>query len=479
MALAFPFPPGLIVSVSGFRGRVGAPLTPDLVAYLAAGFGAFLEARGEGGEVYVGRDSRTSGSMLLCAAVAGLRSVGFPVVEVGLVPTPTLLLALQEGGGVGGIMVSASHNPADWNALKFATGRGMFLDESQMNAFVEFLRTGEVRRAPWDALGEVRREYGAAERHLRRVVALPYLDLDGLRHRRFRVAMDCVNGAGGSVLPALIRALGCDVEGTNLEPHGRFPRDPEPTAANLASFGEFVRSKGAEVGLAVDPDVDRLSLVDETGRPLGEDLTLALAAAAVLRRRRGAVVANLSTSQVVGEVAAAYGVPFLRAPVGEIHVARRMEEVGAVVGGEGNGGVILPELHLTRDALVAAALVLQSLLDEGCTLGEAVRRWPSYAIVKRKAFFAREALEGAYQALLEDLRPPEVDRSDGLQAFWPDRRTWLHVRPSGTEPIVRLIAEAPTAAEAEALLAGAEALLGGFARAARRGDLVHRSEGDR
>jgi phosphomannomutase len=247
-----------------------------------------------------------------------------------------------------------------------------------------------------------------------------------------------------------------------MEPDGLFPRDPEPTAANLADLGRLVRESGATVGLAVDPDVDRLSLVDETGVPLGEDYTLALASAAVLRRTPGPVVTNLSTSLVLDDVAHAFGSQVIRAPVGEVNVARRMQAERAVVGGEGNGGVILPALHHTRDAPLAIALILQHLLDEGGALSQAARRWPTYEIVKEKRRFPREALPAAYLALTEDLGAVEQDRTDGLRLAWPERGCWIHVRPSGTEPVVRLIAEARDAAAARALVKRAGAVLDGI-----------------
>jgi len=457
------FPPELMVSVSGFRGRVGDPLTPELVTSLAAGFGSFQQRAGNGSKVLVGRDSRTSGPMLTRSVVAGLLSVGCEVVELGMVPTPTLLLAVGREDAAGGIGVTASHNPGEWNALKFSSGEGIFLDAEVMASFQEYLLTQDPIRARWDRLGTVRSDTGAVDRHLDRILTLPLLDVPGLKERGFRVALDCVNGAGATIMPHLLRALGCEVAGIGMEPNGRFPRDPEPTAENLRSLGEAVRSSGADLGFAVDPDVDRLSLVDGSGVPLGEDLTLALASAVVLKRKPGPVVTNLSTSQVVDDVARDYGGEVVRAPVGEINVARTMQAAGAVVGGEGNGGVILPDLHFTRDAPLGAALILQHLLDEGVGLREAADRWPGYVILKRKLSFPREALAEAYETLEEDLSPPESDRRDGLRMAWPEKRVWLHVRPSGTEPVVRLIGEGPTEREALAALTRASEILAGVA----------------
>lgn len=456
-------PPDLMVSVSGFRGRVGAPLTPELVAAVAAAFGIFLRAEGWEGPVCVGRDSRTSGPMLTRAATAGLQSIGVRVVELGVVPTPTLLLATRHHGAAGGIAITASHNPAEWNALKLVTGEGIFLDAELSRRFQDYLRTEDPPRAGWSGIGEVVEDRHAWARHLDAILALPELDVEGLGRRGFRVALDCVHGAGGVVMPDLLARLGCRVSAIGTEPDGLFPRDPEPTAANLGPLTRLVRESGAELGLAVDPDVDRLALVDESGKPVGEDLTLALAAAVVLRRTPGPVVTNLSTSRVVEDVAAAYQSPVVRAPVGEVNVARRMQSERAVVGGEGNGGVIHPRLHHTRDAPLAAGLVLQHLLDERVTLSAAVSRWPAYVIVKEKIEFPRDALADAYWALTEELTPAETDTSDGLRISWPARRAWLHVRPSGTEPVVRLIAEAPEAAEARALLRAALERLAGVA----------------
>lgn len=446
-------PSDLMVSVSGFRGRVGDTLTPELVTGIAAAYGAFLISSASGNEVLVGRDSRTSGPMLMRSAIAGLQSVGCRVVDVGICPTPTLLLAVEESDeAIGGIVVTASHNPAEWNAVKLVGEDGLFLDADRVADFRRYLREEEPPRVGWDLLHDVVVDEGSVHRHLRRILSLPHLDADRIRALRIPVALDCVRGAGGPIMLPLLEALGCQVAAIGMEPDGVFPRDPEPTPENLHDLGKLVTSSGSKIGIAVDPDVDRLSLVDERGVPVGEDLTLALAVSVVLRRSSGPVVTNLSTSQVVEDAAREHGSELVRVPVGEINVARRMQSEGAVVGGEGNGGVILPELHFTRDAPLAAALVLQFLVDADAPLSEAVARWPRYTIVKEKMSFPREALAEAYEKLKGELDPSAVDESDGLRLAWPDRRAWLHVRPSGTEPVVRLIAEAPTEGEARSLV---------------------------
>jgi phosphomannomutase len=456
-------PDDLMVSVSGLRGRVGEPLTPELVTGVAAAFGTFLQSEGLGSTVCVGRDSRTSGPMFDRAVVAGLMSAGCDVIRLGVVPTPTIMLGIRHHRAAGGIGVTASHNPAEWNALKLATAEGMFLDGEASARFRAFLAEGDPRRAKWDEIGTVKKDDGAVARHIEAILALPQVEVEALRDRNFHVALDCVRGAGGPIMLELLERLGCSVDVIGEVPDGRFPRDPEPTAANLADLGRLVRDTGAEVGIAVDPDVDRLSLVDEDGRALGEDLTLAFATAVALRRRSGPVVTNLSTSQVVDDAAAEVGVGVIRAPVGEINVARRMQAESAVVGGEGNGGVILPDLHHTRDAPVGAAMALQHLLDTSATPSAAAARWPSYVIVKEKVAFPRDALPDAYRALAEDLQGEGEDRSDGLRLAWPSRRAWVHVRPSGTEPIVRVIAEAIGPEEAKQLVARAREVLEGVA----------------
>jgi len=455
-------PTDLMVSVSGVRGRVGDPLTPELMTGVAAAFGAFMTQGTRGGTIFVARDSRTSGPMFTRAVVAGLQSVGCRVVDLGIVPTPTLLLAVEESGACGGLGITASHNPAEWNALKLVSEEGIFLDAARSEAFLRYLREVDPPRVGWDLLGEVATDEEAWSRHLQRILEVEVLEVERIRKCRFKVAVDCVHGAGGPPVTELLQSLGCEIVGIGMEPDGRFPRDPEPTAANLRELGELVRRSGAAIGLGIDPDADRLALVDETGTPMGEDLTLALAAAAVLARTPGPVVTNLSTSQVVDDVARHFGVVVRRSPVGEVNVARRMQAEGAVVGGEGNGGVILAALHHTRDAPLAVALILQHLADEGARpVSELAARWPSYTIVKEKLAFPREALDDAYRALEDDLAAEERDDADGLRLAWPGRGAWLHVRPSGTEPVVRLIAEATDAQGAQALVRRASELLAG------------------
>ena len=311
-------------------------------------------------------------------------------------------------------------------------------------------------RVGWDRLGAVTSMERATANHIERILRLPVLDVPRIRNKQFHVALDTCHGAGATIFPALLEELGCRVESINLTPDGLFHRPPEPVAENLGELSELVRRTGAVVGFATDPDVDRLALVDESGRPIGEDYTLALTARVVLRRTPGRVVVNLSTSRVVDDMVAEFGAEVLRAPVGEVNVAVRMRDERAVVGGEGNGGVILPALHLGRDAPLAAALTLQLMVDEG-GIGGIVARFPQYRIVKEKLDRPDGSLEPVYEALRGAFPDADVDQQDGLRLSWPDR--WVHVRPSGTEPIVRVIAEAPSDEAARELIARCRAPL--------------------
>lgn len=438
---------GLMVSVSGIRGRVGEALTPEVVARYASAFGAWASRRGTGNDVVVGRDSRVSGPMFHRVVLAALQSVGCNVIDIGLTTTPTCQLAVEHHHAAGGLMISASHNPIEWNALKFIGPSGLFLEAAEgaeMRALVD--QEGGIPRATWDKLGAVRQDDRAIERHIERVLAIPYLDVEGIRRRHFHVALDCVRGAGAAIMPALLERLGCKVTAINTETDGRFPRPPEPVAENLGELERLVLQSGAAIGFAVDPDVDRLALVSDAGKAIGEDFTLALAARLVLRHVRGPVVTNLSTSRIVEDVAVAAKVPVVRAPVGEVNVAVRMRDEHAPVGGEGNGGVILSEVHLGRDAPIGAALLLQLLHEENKSLSQIVAGLPRYVIVKDKLDRPDASLDTVYAALRSAFPGAEADSQDGLRLSWADR--WVHVRPSGTEPIVRVIAEAPTDAEA-------------------------------
>lgn len=445
----------LMISVSGMRGHVGSDLTPELVARHAAALGAWAAGRGAP-LVVLGRDSRTSGEMFAMAATAGFASVGVDVIDIGIVPTPTVQMAVEHHHAGAGLIITASHNPIEWNALKFIGADGIFLDAASGAAVRQLAEAGPPRSG-WDRIGTVRRDGDAFSRHLEALLALELIDAGRIRAAGLSVALDTVRGAGGPPMALLLDRLGVRMQGINLEADGRFPREPEPVPANLRELGALVRETGAAVGLAVDPDADRLALVDEQGEPIGEDYTLALAVRGVLGRMgpaaQGAtVVANLSTSLVVQDAARAFGARMVLAPVGEANVARTIVAEGAVIGGEGNGGVMLPALHVGRDAPLAAALVLQHLALSGEPLSAMVAAWPRYAIVKAKSPRGAD-LAAKYAALRRHFPDAEVDERDGLRLGWSDR--WLHVRPSGTEPIIRLIAEAPSTAEAEALVAAA------------------------
>ena len=440
----------LMVGVSGVRGIVGKDLTEDVVTRYATAFGLWAGERKP--LVVVGRDARKSGPAFETAVVAGLASVGCDVVKVGLAPTPTIQLAVEHHRAGGGIAITASHNPIEWNALKFIGPDGVFLDSADAVRLQQLaVQSGEGR----EKAGNVRTDEGAVTRHLEGVLRLPGLAVAEIRAKEVRVALDAVRGAGGPIMRALLERLGCDVAGIHLETDGEFPRAPEPVPENLGELAGLVRRSGADLGFAVDPDGDRLAIVDERGEPIGEDYTLAFAVRAVLGGEHGTgngnrvVVCNLSTSLVVEDAARECGAEVVRTPVGEAHVARAILRLAAVIGGEGNGGVIYPALHVGRDAPVAAALALEWLARTGRPVSALVAAAPRYTIVKAK-LPRGPALEPVYTALRRRYADAAADAQDGLRLAWRDR--WLHVRPSNTEPIIRLIAEAPTRAEAERLV---------------------------
>jgi len=449
----------LMVGVSGVRGIVGKDLTDEVVTRYARAFGLWAGERAP--LVVVGRDARASGPAFEQAVIAGLGSVGCDVVKVGLAPTPTIQLAVEHHAAGGGIAITASHNPIEWNALKFIGPDGIFLDGPEGARVQELAVEGRGEatvKGRGRGKGEgatVRSDPDAVERHLDAVLKLSIVDIEQIRKRKFAVALDAVRGAGGPPMRALLERFGCTVTGINLETDGQFPRAPEPVPENLGELSALVRRTGAAVGIAVDPDVDRLAIVDENGAPIGEDYTLAFAVRSVLGGKRETgnvkrvVVCNLSTSLVVEDAARELGAEIVRTPVGEVHVARAILRLAAVIGGEGNGGVMYPALHAGRDAPVAAALVLELLARTGKRVSELVAAAPRYTIVKAKA--ARgPALEPVYAALRRRFADAQADVQDGLRLAWRDR--WLHVRPSNTEPIIRLIAEAPSGALARELV---------------------------
>jgi phosphomannomutase len=432
-----------------------------VVARYAAAFGAWSIAQGPSRQIVVGRDSRVSGSMFHRIVSGTLQLTGCDVIDIGLTTTPGCQLAVEHHHAAGGLMLSASHNPIEWNALKLIGSSGLFLEASQGAAMRALLESG-IPYASWDRIGEIIADGEAASRHLRAVLAIPYVDREAIRRRRFKVALDCVHGSGATIMPMLLEAFGCEVVSMGMEPDGRFPREPEPIPENLTALEALVKDTGADIGFAVDPDVDRLAIVSEEGRAIGEDYTLALAARLVLRHRRGPLVTNLSTSLLVEDVAREAGVQAIRAPVGEVNVAVRMRAENAAIGGEGNGGVILPEVHLGRDAPIGAALILQLLAEDGRTVSQVAGSLPRYVIVKDKLDRPNVSLDAVYGALRSAFPDAGADLQDGLRLAWHDR--WVHVRPSGTEPIVRVIAEAPTEALARELVRRSREPLDALAR---------------
>ena len=439
---------GLVISVSGIRGIVGESLTAEVALRFAQAFGTYTK----GGKIILARDPRPSGVLLKSAAVAGLLSTGCEVIDLGLATTPTLTLATKELKAQGGLAITGSHNTAEWNALKFFTPEGIYLNTRELQKLLAIYSRGNFLRAPWDEMKTVRLYRGADRRHISKV--LKVVDKKAIRKRHFRVAVDCCNGAGGGATLMLLKELACRTSALYSEPTGIFPHDPEPVAKNLKDIARLVKEKRCDVGFALDADGDRVAIISDEGRPLGEEHTLALAAAHILKKCPGPVVMNLSTSRMTEDVASRMGLASYRAPVSELRVVERMKDVGAVIGGEGNGGVIYPRVHYARDSLVAIALILEYMAQSAQAISELARGLPRYFMLKTKMQMSgvggrRSDFLKVLTFLKKKFKGERFDLSDGLRIDWKDE--WAHIRPSGTEPVIRIITEAKTKKRAREL----------------------------
>ena len=436
----------LMVSISGIRGVVGKGLTPDIVQKYALAFGTFIKKS----PLVVGRDSRTSGSFISNLLKGCLQATGCEIIDIGIVPTPTVQMEIIRHKAAGGVAVTASHNPAEWNGLKFMDGNGRFLSPENAEKVFEIADQGDFRFNDWKKVGAEIKDLRANEKHVEAVLALPFIDVSSLKKRNFTVAIDCVNGAGGLIIPKLLEALDCNIIPINTEPSGKFAHTPEPLPENLGQLRKAVIESKADIGFAVDPDVDRCAIVDNNGDPFGEELTLALAVKFYLDKKLGPVVVNMSTSRASEDIARYYNCPFIRAKVGEINVVEEMIAQDAVIGGEGNGGVILPELHLGRDAPLAVTIALQSLLEFGGISSDLAHSLPRYSMVKNKINIEGKDPDLIIKKLIDQFSDKKVNLLDGLKI--DDEDHWVHLRRSNTEPIIRIIAEAKTVKEARTIV---------------------------
>jgi phosphomannomutase len=424
-----------MVSVSGVRGIFGDTLTPDLVLNYAAHFGIFSQS----GKIIIGRDSRTTGIAMLNAVTAGLISVGCDVVDLGIVSTPTVLLAVEKDGSAsGGISITASHNPAEWNALKFVGKGGMFLLPEQADKFMDSLNS-VPRWKRYDSIGTISTYDQAANDHIKAILEIPYLHLDKIKAAGFRVVIDSVNGAGGLISPLLLKKLGCEVIELNSQPTGLFAHPPEPLNQNLGGLCLAVKKFQADIGFATDPDVDRLSIVDEKGNCLSEEFSLLLAEDFILARKPGTVVTNLSSSMASEDIAARYNCQVIRTAIGEINVGKKMMDIQSPIGGEGNGGIICPDVHYTRDAPAGMAIILAFMAQSQKNISQLADNIPRYYFAKDKITVAHQQLDKVMDNAENFAADRFTDRTDGIKIIEP--HYWIHIRKSGTEPIIRLYVE--------------------------------------
>jgi len=440
----------LIKSISGIRGTIGGRpgenLTPLDAVRFASAFVRLIQdkTRKPSVKIVLGRDARLSGEMIGQAVKSALTGMGAEVIDVGLSTTPSVEMAVKGLQADGGIILTASHNPVEWNALKLLNDEGEFISADDGRRILEYVEQDDFSYAPVFELGNSRSHPGGyIPEHVQAVLDLPEVDADKIKAKKFRVVIDAVNSTGGLAVPALLDALGVEYECLYCEPDGKFPHNPEPLEKNLRDIMKAVPEHGADLGIVVDPDVDRLALIDEHGNMFGEEYTLVAAADYILSRKKGPVVSNLSSSRALKDLADRYGVPYYASPVGEVNVVKKMKEVNAVIGGEGNGGVIYPDLHYGRDALAGIAFILNLLAEKNMPLSALRKTYPAYYMAKEKIRLP-ETIEA--DELLQRFSRQHADipqnTDDGVKLELPDG--WIHLRKSNTEPIIRIYTEAKT-----------------------------------
>ena len=449
----------LIKSISGIRGTIGGQagdtLNPlDIVKFTAA-YATFIRhsKQSESNTIVVGRDARISGEMVKNIVCGTLMGMGYDVLNIGLATTPTTELAVRMSKAAGGIIITASHNPRHWNALKLLNQEGEFLTKDNWNEVLEIAEKENFEFADVDHLGKYTEDSTFNQRHIESVLALKLVDRDAIRNAHFKVAVDAINSVGGIILPELLKALGVEYTMINGEANGDFAHNPEPLAQNLGGIMSEIGKGGYDLGIVVDPDVDRLAFICEDGKMFGEEYTLVSVADYVLSHTPGNTVSNLSSTRALRDVTEKHGGVYTASAVGEVNVTTKMKEVNAVIGGEGNGGVIYPESHYGRDALVGIALFLSSLAQKGCKVSELRATFPEYFIAKNRIDLTAST---DVDAILEKVKEQygkqadvKVTDIDGVKLDFPDR--WVHLRKSNTEPIIRVYSEASTMEEADAL----------------------------
>ncbi|HVF28439.1 MAG TPA: phosphoglucosamine mutase [Pyrinomonadaceae bacterium] len=436
----------LKIGITGVRGIVGETFTPELAVGFAQAFGTYMDA----GRILVCRDTRPSGPMVRSAVLAGLLAAGCEVIDLGVCPTPTMQLAVTWLSAEGGVAVTAGHNPSQWNALKFVRADGLYLNVTQAEELLDIFHQGEFTKATWDKIRTEVKESDATEHHLEILRAA--FDVEAITARRFKVAADYCNGASARLVSRWLEELGCEVLAINDDPTAPFPHNPEPKPATMAQLRAVVKAGRADIGFAHDADGERLGIVTELGEPLSEEMTLALAAEARLRRKPGIIVTNVSTGSVVDRLAARHGGGVVRTPVGQAYISEAMIEHRAVLGGEGSGGIAVPEVHPTHDSAAAIGLILEHLARTGERVSEMVAQLPRLTMIKHNVNVAPNHLYSILQGLRNAVEGEQMtyDLTDGIKVSFPD--SWLHARVSNTESVIRLIVEAEDDARARDLL---------------------------
>lgn len=436
----------LMISASGVRGVAGETLDPAFLAKFASAFGTFVN----GGKMIIGRDTRRTGEMLKQAIFAGLLATGCEVLDAGICPTPTNLFVAGQLQVDGAITITASHNPIEWNGLEFAKANGELLDETDRTRLMEIFDAEKIELASWDKVGVVKKIDDAVDRHIDKILSLPYIDEKIISAKSPKVVIDCVNGAGSVISPKLLNRLGCEVIELYCVPDGNFPRAPEPTPDSLEDLCELVVAKKADVGFAHDADADRLTIVTEKGKALSGEYTMALAADFMLSKSsdKRSVTVTVSTSQIVEDVARKHGVPVYRSKVGCGFVAEKMRETNAVIGGEGTGGIMFPEVHYTADGITCLAVFAQMLAESDRPISAMVDEIPEYFMSKQKVEIeSKNMASEMMESFVKKHSDETIDLTDGIKLTRGN--SWVGVRPSGTEPVIRVFSEARTQNEAD------------------------------